>query len=281
MADGKQRPQTHGLAINPPTFRLRELTGMIAGFIVMTTVLPTSSAAEVTVVNAGFEDISGESLFNEFTFGAFPGWEIYDPNGIAGAGMGPDIFLGTLTPNPPEFFLDGAPEGQRVGIAFGFFGSGGLGEYGLQQTLAASLQANTAYELEVEVGNIASGTALNGDFFDLDGFPGYRIDLLAGDTILAQDLNSLAGTIGEGMFATSRIQFTASDSHTALGQDLTIRLVNQNEIDPLAPDADLEVDFDAVRLTAVAVPEPSVHALLAMITGLFWAARRKRHHFVC
>lgn len=54
------------------------------------------------------------------------------------------------------------------------FNSGreGEGEYGYEQTLAETLQAYTSYSLSVEVGNIASGTAQNGTFFNLDEFPG-------------------------------------------------------------------------------------------------------------
>jgi len=58
---------------------------------------------------------------------------------------------------------------------------------------------------------------------------------------------------------------------------LEIRLVNLNQIDPTAPLADLEVDFDHVRLDAspAAVPEPGgfVVAGLAMLLSL---ARRRR-----
>jgi len=35
--------------------------------------------AAVAIVNPDFEDISGESPFNEFTFGPFNGWALYDP----------------------------------------------------------------------------------------------------------------------------------------------------------------------------------------------------------
>ncbi|MEM6471739.1 MAG: PEP-CTERM sorting domain-containing protein [Planctomycetota bacterium] len=225
-------------------------------------------------MNSGFEDITGEVPFNEFTFGPFPGWDVYDPLGIAGSGNGPSIFLGTLTPNAPTFFDLGAPEGQRVGIAFGFFGSGGSGEYGLQQTLTETLQSHRRYELEVEIGNIASGTAVNNDFFNLDGFPGYRVDLMAGDSVIGQDLNTLAGSIPEGAFATSRISFTSGATHEAMGQELSIRLVNLNEVDPLFPNADLEVDFDNVRLTAVSVPEPS--SLMFLIAIGSWMTLRRR-----
>ncbi|MEM9586091.1 MAG: hypothetical protein AAGA03_02320 [Planctomycetota bacterium] len=232
------------------------------------------SAAVVPVVNGGFEDISGEAPFNEFTFGPLNGWDLYDPGGITGGGAGGTFFIGTLMPSPPTFF-DSVPEGDRVGIAFNNFGSGGLGEYGLQQTLAATLQANTRYDLSVEIGNIASGTANNGSFFNLDGFPGYRIDLLAGGQIVAQDNNTLAGSIGEGQFATSQLQFDVGAMHGQLGQPLSIRLVNLNQVDATAPLADLEVDFDNVRLTATSVPEPGMASLIVIAATLLVSRRRR------
>ena len=51
--------------------------------------------------------------------------------------------------------------------------------------------------------------------------------------------------------------FQTDESHPLLGQPLAIRLVSLNQIDAAFPGADLEVDFDLVRLTGVAVPEPS------------------------
>jgi len=196
---------------------------------------------------------------NEFTFGALSGWDLYDPGNITSNGDGPAFFIGTLTPTAPVFLTTGAAEGARVGIAFNRAATGGTGEYGLEQTLSTNLQANTTYTLDVEIGNIASGTAQSNEFFNLDGFPGYRVDILAGGVVVAQDLNALAGTIPEGEFSTSTVMFTTGATHAQLGQALQIRLVNLNVVDAAFPLADLEVDFDNVRFdaTLAAVPEPS------------------------
>jgi len=252
-------------------------------------------AAPVALTNAGFEDISGQTPVNEFTFGPPNGWDLYDPDGITGGGAGATYFLGTLTPfipdpivNPGVFanFPGGAAEGQRVGIAFNFEGSGGQGEYGISQTLSDTLQANTQYTLQVEIGNIESATSLGGQFFDLDGFPGYRVDLLAGGVVIAQDDNSLFGSIPEGEFSTSTVNFATGPAHPQLGQALEIRLVNLNQIDPAFTDSDLEVDFDDVRLDATLVPSPSSFALFAAsVPPLLFArllarrrGRRERRH---
>ena len=158
-----------------------------------------SSAVALTVVNPGFEDTTGQSVFNEFTFGTPAGWSIYDPNTITG---GAGFFTGTLMPNGTDFFNDTAPEGDRVAILFNSDGRD-TGEYGFEQTLGDTLMANTQYELRVQVGNIASGTAINAAFFNLDGFPGYRVELLAGGVVVAMDDDTLVGILLEGEFLES------------------------------------------------------------------------------
>lgn len=218
---------------------------------------PTEVTTNIEVVNAGFEDISGETPINEFTFGPLPGWDLYDPGNVTGGGDGPQYFIGTLTPteiaSQPgviQNFAGGAAEGQRVAIAFNFDGSGDGGEYGLQQTLATTVAAHTTYSLSVDVGNIATGTSVSGQTFFLDGLPGYRVELLAGGTVVAADDNSLFGSIAEGEFGTSTVTFDSGMSHPQLGQALGIRLVNLNQTVGVPTGNDLEVDFDNVRLTA-------------------------------
>ena len=147
------------------------------------------------------------------------------------------------------------------------------------QTLSDTLAANTLYTLRVLVGNIASGVSVDTTYFNLDGFPGYRIDLLAGGSVLASDNNSLAGAIPEGEFRESTVSYLSGGSVTP-GQALGIRLVNLNVVDPLFPGADWEVDFDNVRLEAgsASVPEPHqwAAALLAMLfAGLFIRPKRE------
>lgn len=234
-------------------------------------------AAPVTILNSGFEDITGETITNEFTFGPLVGWDLYDPSAITGGGTGGTYFIGTLAPTSPTNFPTGAPEGQRVGIAYNRVGSGGDGEYGMQQTLADTLQPNTNYTLQVEIGNIASGTSQSNQFFNLDGFPGYRIDLLAGGVLLTQDNNSLNGLIPEGAFGTSDVSFSTGVTHAQLGQNLQVRLVNLNQVDASFPNADLEVDFDNIRLNAFAVPEPTCFAILSIASTLIIGRRRIRN----
>lgn len=223
-------------------------------------------AAPVTVQNPGFESDPAAS-------GTFPvlvpdGWTLHDPGAIHD---GNQDAVGVLDPSGTTFFPGGVPEGENAALVF-VSGDVGGAEMGLRQLLGATLQADTAYTLEVEVGNIASGTGLPPfdvfGFYDLDGFPGYRIALRAGGEVLASDDDSVSGAPPEGAFASRVVAFTSGATHPQLGQPLEILLVNRNL--PGTPDEPgIEVDFDDVRLDASPVPEPAGPALfLAGALGL-------------
>jgi len=199
-------------------------------------------AASIPITNAGFEADAQPPA--TLTVATPPGWSIYNPANINGVS---DV-VGTLNPATSGHFAS-APEGSNVALVF--MGGPAVGEAGLQQTLAATLQANTRYTLTVEVGNIDEGTA-NLGYFNLLGFPGYRIDLLAGSTVIASDNNSLAGSLGEGQFLASTLEVSIGATHGQLGQALGIRLVNLN-IPGTIPEPGIEVNFDDVRLSSEAI----------------------------
>ena len=230
----------------------------------------TLSAANIAIVNHSFEDTTGQNPYFEFTFGRPTGWTIYDPNDIHPSS---GLAIGTLMPNGTDFFNSTAPDGDRVAILYNRTRRGD-GEYGYEQTLVTTLQSETFYTLTVEVGNIASGADTNGSNYNLNGFPGYRVELLAGGTVISVDNNSLI--IPEGEFALSTVSFTTGATHALLGQNLSIRLVSENVIDPIDTDAYLEVDFDDVQLSTAAapVPEPS-STLLIGLGGLAMIFRRR------
>ncbi len=226
-----------------------------------------AQAAPVTITNPGFEaQVHGP---NSFTFGAPTGWSAYNTGAVVGDSVG------TLNPAGTTYFLPGQWGGANVAIAYIQAGGTSGIEFGIQQQLAATLAMDTIYTLSVEVGNIASGTSDLGNgpiFFDLDGFPGYRIDLLAGGTLLASDDNSLASggsSIPEGEFRTSSLVYDSSGADPLLiGEPLTIALINLNNPDPLDLNADREVDFDDVSLDASPAVIPVPPALLLFGTAL-------------
>lgn len=211
---------------------------------VLTVTTSEAQGASLAITNASFE----EPVFAEdgdFTTDIPPGWILDDPldfippNPAAG-----ESGAGTFDP-PIEAFFDEAPEGRNTGYIF-LLQPPGSGGASFIQTLDDVLTAETMYTLKVDVGD-----PLAYDTFTpvLGGFPGYRIELLADETVLAADDNSLRPD--EGTFETSFVSFVASSDHPNLGDPLQIRLVNPN----VAPG--VEVDFDNVRLSATPVPEAS------------------------
>jgi hapalindole H/12-epi-hapalindole U/12-epi-fischerindole U synthase len=232
-----------------------------------------AGASELSITNASFEDAAVPA-------GTFPiftpaGWSLHDPNGLLDGALDA---VGVLNPTGTTFFPGGAPDGSNVALVF-LSGDVGLGEVGIEQAIDYTLRPDTTYTLSVMVGNIASGSGNPPitDFFNLAGFPGYAVQLLAGDTVVAEDRNSLAGSLAEGTFAESVVSLTVGAFHPNLDQALSIRLLNLNQPGTdVAPG--IEVDFDAVSLTAVpAIPEPRTYALIAVgFVVLLIGARRRR-----
>lgn len=136
---------------------------------------------------------------------------------------------------------------------------------GLSQVLTTMFAANTDYTLTVEVGN-------SWDYW----WSGYKVQLLAGGTVLAEDDNTLWPDYRK--WVTSTVAYTYDSAHAGLvGQPLEIRLLNKG-IDMDAPDgakADgssiVGVEFDNVVLT----PEPASLSVLAM-GGLALIRRRRK-----
>lgn len=232
----------------------------------------------IAIQNPGFE----ANVINPGTFIVlFPtGWNTYDPGNIINQNANS---VGVIYPTLGQsFFPGGSPQANNSALVF-LAGPVNF-EAGLQQTLTATLQPFTRYTLSVQVGNIASGTSIAGSsdgggiFYDLDGFPGYRIDLLAGGSVIASDNNSLGALIPEGQFRLSTVNFETGASHANMGQNLGIRLVNL-DIPGTQAAPNIEVDFDDVRLNAAAIPEPSTLLLggfVLLVAGTGYCIRRAR-----
>jgi len=169
------------------------------------------------------------------------GWIKYDPNNIIGQNYNS---LGILNPTGTVLYPGGAAEGKNVALVFLWrMQTDGL-PAGISQQLGAMVKPKTHYTLRVKIGNIAP---VMGDPWDLTGFPGYRVELLGGNTVLAQDNNTLAPS--EGTFLDSEISFMTGVADPSLGQPLGIRLINLNK-----GNSGIEVNFDDIRLDALPLP---------------------------
>ena len=250
------------------------LAPAIAGCALALTLAGPALAQPIPIVNPGFE--ADAAAPGAFVVLQPTGWARYDPQGLVDQAANA---VGVIHPLPGQsYFPAGAPEGSRAALVF--LGGGRSGPAGLQQTLQATLQPDTLYTLSVAVGNIASGvstpesTGGGGVFFNLDGFPGYRLELLAGGQVLAADDNGLGASLAEGTFATATLSFTSGAAPPQAGQPLGIRLINL-DLPGTALAPAIEVDFDDVRLVASTVPEPAAWVLLLAGMAALKARRRQ------
>jgi hapalindole H/12-epi-hapalindole U/12-epi-fischerindole U synthase len=207
-------------------------------------------ADPIPVVNPGFE--ANFAAPNSFPVLVPTGWTLDDQFNIIDQVLDA---VGVLNPTGGTFYPAGAPEGNNVALIY-LSGDAGAGPVALRQALTGhTYQAGSRYTLTVEVGNIASGFGAPpfNSFFDLDGFPGYQVQFLAGNVVVAQDNNTLAASIPEGEFRTSTVVFDVTPGNAAIGATVTVRLVNLNT--PGTADAPgIEVNFDHVRVEAAPIP---------------------------
>lgn len=253
-------------------------------------------AALLAIDNPGFEaSYLGSNLpaeyLGEVPTGSFPtgpppaDWTAYYASGGPIGGE----FLGVLNPGTAADYVGsgampcfpgGAPEGDNMALLF-TSGDGGGDEYGITQQLAADLEPDMVYALTVAVGNIQSCEGLvppYQNFFDLNGFPSYRVQLIADGVVLAEDIGVL--TPGEGLVETATVIYQSGSGPIPPGQTLEIRLINRNTPDLPGVDG-LEVDFDDVQLDATPlVPTPIGPAvgwmLAACLAGAGVQAGRRR-----
>jgi hapalindole H/12-epi-hapalindole U/12-epi-fischerindole U synthase len=203
-------------------------------------------AQPIAITNPSFE--ANPAPPNAFAILIPQGWQLFDPAGIVDQG---GDAVGVLRPEfgTNTFFPSGAPDGNNVALIYLEIDIGD-GPVGLQQQLAATLQGDRRYTLTAEVGNIASGFGPpNNRFYNLDGFPGYAVELRAGNGLVAIDNNSLLGQIPEGEWRRSTITIDIPADHPLVGLPLRVRLINLN-VAQTPENPGIEVDFDDVRLSS-------------------------------
>lgn len=202
----------------------------------------------IPILNHSFEaDVAPP---NFWTIRVPQGWILYDPAAIIDQGRDA---VGCLNPSVGTNYPAGAPHQTQVALIY-LEGDRGAGPVGLRQNLPAALSPLTQYTLRVSVGNIASGIAAPpfNFLFDLDGFPGYAVQLLAGGVVVAEDFNTLFGQIPEGEFRETTVTLNVGVTHPRLGQQLSVRLVNLN-IPGTPEEPGIEVNFDNVRLDSAPI----------------------------
>lgn len=202
----------------------------------------TSEAASVLVNNFSFEEVDGTPLTPGGYVGAIKGW----------------TKLGTIGAHGTEYYKDTAQFTVTIPLAAPADGNQAAylnRQAHIYQNVGA-LQANTLYTLTVAVGNRKDlGSGQNGGIISLYNGTDPNGTLLA----VSPDFMAPAGT-----FQDLTITFTTGST---VSGDLTISLKQTTTANNTA--------FDNVRLTAVAVPEPSTFALLPLLGGAFFFRRRR------
>lgn len=203
--------------------------------------------ASIPVENPGFEAVvlsNPDSTLDQVP----PGWRVHQN------AFDEYFNFDYGTANPPIAGLGGTgdaaylapvPDGNNVGYLYVV----GNGFAVFSQVLDATLQAGTT-RLTVSVGNPRS-------YFDynLDGFPGARIEIDAGDQRLVY---SDVVALEEASFQTVVAEIQVEPNDARIGRELSIWLFNGNS------GGGYEVDFDDVRVETTPVPEPASAASTAI-----------------
>ena len=201
-----------------------------------TPVLPPGALA---LANPSFEDdVVADGKYDDKVTPA--GWTRYDPAGLVGTDYNS---IGVVNPTGTTLYAEPVPHGRNIALIFLWRDDTSGTPVGLEQRTPHLLVAGKTYTLRVGVGNIAHDGAPN---YSLVGFPGYRVELLAGDTVIARDDSTL--TPDEGKFSVSTSKVEVRDDHPQLGQALSIRVLNLNR-----PASGIEVNFDDVELVTTAL----------------------------
>ncbi len=167
----------------------------------------------VAIANAGFED----PVLGDGGVGTPADWTV-----VAGGG---DLY----NPTTAEFAGE-APVGFNVLSMFSKADGDGFSL--MLDGATGQLQVGATYALTVQVGD-----PLNSDF------DGYKVQLLANGTVLAEDDNTVVPTVGT--FATATVNYVYNAAHVAhVGFPLEIRLLSKGLLSG-------DTEFDDVKLTVI------------------------------
>jgi lysophospholipase L1-like esterase len=211
-------------------------------------VVPAGVGIPVAVSNASFESpVLSDSLLAPGP-ADFGGW-VFSAT--------PNTFLGIFNPpvgSYPAAGGDDPPTGaDGANVAYLFNDGGPAESVEATQLLSETLQAGNDYALTVAIGRF-----LPNQPYSPSTYGGYRIELIAGTTVIAADSDTIDPPVGEFRDATASV--AAGDVPAALlGQPLSIRLTIS------ATDVDRSTHFDDVRLIR------SIPAVPAMSRAVLWA----------
>jgi hypothetical protein len=215
-------------------------------FVEAPAVTITKDFSVVPIGNPGFEiPVLADDDWDQIPFDS---WEVWGGN---------DDSTGTWNITT-DVFTDEAYEGYNVACveADNRYGDP---NGGLAQVLDVDLAADTTYTLTVQVGNPKLG-----DYAGPNIFPGYRVQLLAGGVILAEDPDSLA--VPEDTWVTATLVYNSGAAPAQFGEALEIRLGTMANPSG-GTGMDLYVLYDDVRLT-VDPPRPPSSAVATVTLTL-------------
>lgn len=216
-----------------------------AGLIAST----TAGAVSLTVANAGFDSAIALAPGQWTAVGTgirqaapVPGWTV----------TGSDAGL-----HRP---VDGWFTSPYAHGTYAYFGGTSGGAQSMQQQVG--LVAEGAYSFAVDVGwraNLAFG--------------GYQIDLLAGEVVVASNVNGTPFTAADrGSFKRLSVDWTATAASGLVGQPLSLRLSAPSD----ASGWQTAFDNASLSFTAAPVPEPGMAALaLCGLLVVGWRVQRR------
>ena len=199
------------------------------------------------IENTGFVNNAGVEVPNQSP--SRFGWDLVRPDGdtVYSASNGA-VILDTAIGN----YYQPGEAGSQVGGIFLTNLTDGV-RIGLRQATTHVIQPGELYRLSVDVGDPQTDPAYN---FNLDGFPGYDIELRAAGQLLATTGSNTLAT-PEGTMSTVGLQFNSDNAPaTAIGERLEIYLLSRNNTAGVTGMYS-EVNFDNVQLRYANVNAPA------------------------
>jgi hypothetical protein len=184
---------------------------LVAGtaFVALGTIeMPSVHAAPIPITNPSFEQPSLSK--GSFTVEDITGWSVINTGN-------PGVF------NPSSTSFESVPDGSQT-----LYSNGAT----VFQQLPATLAPNTTYTLRLQVGRR----------LDYTNFPGFTVELRAGNTVLASANQTMVSLPDPGKFVPLTLSFSTPSS-VPQGQNLEIRLKSVGA----------QTNFDNVTLDAVSI----------------------------